>query len=292
MTPTAKPPVEPPSVEPPPVEQPHGETPDAGVIEEARARQRRQRAMGAAAALAAAVIAATLWLSTGGGGGSHQRSLLGSAGRAPAKTARQSPSSCQGKALRRAPSRSLLSILGVLRRPATAADAGSGIAAHGFTSAVFVNYIRRARVVDGSPYYVYPAIVGGCGTGEAPHEGIMELATNVNIGHGLTAGTGGGGATAAQIEQGGDAGSSGVPGSSTSATLTMVVPDGVAKVTLHYPAGHASGYSPKISPAVTITTAPVNNLVVVLVPRSSPLQQGTMTWRAADGRVIKKLDKI
>ncbi len=156
---------------------------------------------------------------------------------------------------------------------------------------MFVHYIRRARVVDGSPYYVYPAILGDCGTGEKPHQGIMELATNVNLGGGSIGGTGGGGATAADIEQGRDAGS-GPPGSSTSATLTMLVPDGVASVTLRYPAGRASGYSPKISPPFTITTAPVENLVVATVPRSSPLQQGTMVWRAANGRVIRTFNGL
>ena len=72
----------------------------------------------------------------------------------------------------------------------------------------------------------------------------------------------------------------------------MVVPDGVAKVTLHYPAGRASGYSPKISPDFTITTTPVGNLVVVTLPRSNPLQQGTIIWRSADGRLISMFDGL
>jgi hypothetical protein len=275
------------TVKPPPTE-----TPDAGVIEEARARQRHHRGMAAAGVIAAGVIAVLLLGFAGGGGGSHPGSAAVPAGRLPSKTARSSPAACgQGGALQGAPSRSLLSILGVLRRPATAADAGSGIAARGFISGVFVHYIRLARVVDGSSYYVYPGIVGGCGTGEPPHQGIMELARNVNLGHGLIGGTGGGGATAAAIEQGKDA-SSGPPGSATSSTITMVVPDGVATVTLRYPAGRASGYSPKISPAFTITTAPVGNLVVVTLPRSNPLQQGTIIWRSANGRVIKTLDGL
>lgn len=141
----------------------------------------------------------------------------------------------------------------------------------------------------GSPYYVYPAVVGGCGTGEKPREGIVELAKNVDLGHGLIGGTGGGGATAAAIEQGEDAGS-GPPGSSTSATITIIVPDDVAKVTLRYPAGRASGYSPKISPPFTITTMPVDNLVVVSVPRSNPLQRGTVIWQAANGHIIKRFN--
>jgi len=272
------------------VKPPPAEAPDAGVIEEARARQRRQRGIAGAGAIAAVLIAALLLGFAGGGGRSHPGSASLRAGRLPSRSARPSSAACgQGGALQGAPSKSLLSILGVLRRPATAADAGSGVVARGFISAVFVHYIRLARVVDGSPYYIYPGIVGGCGTGETPHQGIIELARNVNLGHGLIGGTGGGGATAAQIEQGQDA-SSGPPGSSTSSTITLVVPNGVAKVTLRYPAGRASGYSPKISPAFSTTTRPVNNLVVLTVPRSNPLQQGTMIWRSADGRVIKTIN--
>jgi hypothetical protein len=270
------------AVEPPPTE-----APDAGVIEEARARQRRHRGVGAAGVIAAGVTAALLLGFAGGGGGSHPQGASLPEGRLPSKAVRSSSAACgQDGALQGTPSSSLLSILGVLRRPATAADGGSGIVARGFISGVFVHYIRLARVVDGSPYYVYPGIVGGCETRETPHQGIMELASKVDLGHGLTGGTGGGGATAAAIEQGKDA-SSGPPASSTSSTVTMVVPDGVAQVTLRYPAGRASGYSPKISPAFTITTAPVGNLVVATLPRSNPLQRGEVIWRSAHGRVIK-----
>jgi hypothetical protein len=274
------------------VEPPLTETPDAGVIEEARARQRRHRGLAAAGVIAACVGAALLLGFAGGGGGSHPRGISVARGRVPSRAARSASAACGREgALKGTPSRSLLSILGVLRRPASAADAGSGIVAGGFISGVFVHYIRLARVVDGSPYYLYPGIVGGCGTGEAPHQGIMELARNVDLGHGLLGGTGGGGATTAQIEHGQDAGS-GPPGSSTSSTITMVVPDGVAKVTLRYPAGRASGYSPKISPAFSMTTTPVNNLLVITVPRSNPLEQGAMIWRSADGRLIKKIDGV
>ena len=277
------------TVKPPPTE-----TPDAGVIEEARARQRRHRGLAAAGVIAAGLIAVLLSGIRRRRRGITPRERRGARGTAAvedrsilARGLRR-----QGGALQGAPSRSLLSILGVLRRPATAADAGSGIVARGFISGVFVHYIRLARVVDGSPYYVYPGIVGGCGTGEPPHQGIMELARNVDLGHGIIGGTGGGGATAAAIEQGKDASSSGQPGSATSSTITTVVPDGVATVTLRYPAGRASGYSPKISPAFTITTTPVNNLLVLTVPRSNPLQQGTMIWRAASGHIIKTFNRL
>ena len=44
-------------------------------------------------------------------------------------------------------------------------------------------YIRRTRVIDGSPYYIYPEIVGGRGV-EKEHEGVMELATQRGAGGG------------------------------------------------------------------------------------------------------------
>ena len=186
------------------------------------------------------------------------------------------------------PERSLLSILGVLRRSATPADrlppgvSGAGI--------VFSRYVRRTRVIGESSYYLYP-VIQGCRPG---HEGIGNTALEVNIGHGLLGGVGGGGADASQIEQG-EAVSTGPPGSDTSATITMVVPDPVASVTLRYPAGRASGYSPKISPPFTATAAPIGNELIVAVPRSAgggPIWKPTMIWRAADGRVIRVFHRL
>lgn len=282
------------TVEPPPLE-----TPNAGVIEEARARQRRHRGVAAAVTVAAAAIAALL-LAFADGGGSHPGSASLSSGRPPSKAARLSSASClssKGKALQRAPSRSLLSILGVLRRPATAADALppaiGNLQGQGLTRDVFVRYIRRTRVVSGSPYYIYPAILAGCGVQKA-REGIMELATHVDLGDGIFGGEGGGGYTAAEIEQGQAVGT-GAPGSSTSTTITMIVPDDVAHVTLRYPAGPASGYSRKISPPFTITTTPLNNEVVVKVPRNAgpeAIQGITMIWRAPNGHITKTFNRL
>jgi hypothetical protein len=69
------------------------------------------------------------------------------------------------------------------------------------------------------------------------------------------------------------------------------VPDGVAAVTLHYPAGRVGGYSRKMAPAATVTAIPVNNIVVVTVPRGGGNGDSwtTMTWRAANGTIIKTI---
>ncbi len=158
------------------------------------------------------------------------------------------------------------------------------------TGDVFARYVRRTRVIGARSYYLYPSRQG-CSPGR---EGIDDAAVNVDLGHGLLGGVGGGGANAAQIEAG-EAVSTGPPGSDTSATITMIVPDGVASVTLRYPPGRASGYSPKVSPAFTITTAPVGNEVVVAVPRSAgggPIWKPTMIWKSADGRTRRVFGRL
>jgi hypothetical protein len=135
-------------------------------------------------------------------------------------------------------------------------------------------------------------MLGGC-QGRA-HQGIMHLDTNIELGAGAIGATDGGGATAQDIEQGRAVGT-GPPGSSTSATITMIVPDGVAAVILHYPAGRASGYSATVSPPFTVTTTPVNNEIVVRVPRSaggSAIHRAEIVWRAADGHIIRTFNKL
>jgi hypothetical protein len=266
--------------------------PDAGVIEEARKRQHRHRAAATAVAILAGVsIGAAIWSRSGGAGNHEPGAGRSHAASAPAASKQRSQAACASlpsNGLRGAPSHALLSILGVLRRPATSADRLPTRFAS--SDDPFVRYVRRTRMVDGTAYYLYPALIG-C---RPRHEGLMELTTNVNLGGGTIGATGGGGAGAQQIEAGEDV-STGPPGSATSATITMIVPDGVATVTLEYPAGRASGYSPKISPPFTVTTRPVGNEVVVRVPRSAgggPIGKPTMTWRAGDGHILRTFHRL
>src|SRR5271163_2781506 len=106
------------------IDQPPSQAPDAGVIEEARARQRRQRSLVGAVVVTAIALAGLLFAFTGGDGGSHSASTAHRAGGSPAAGVRSAGASCLsvGRQLQGKPSRSLLSILGVLRRPATADD--------------------------------------------------------------------------------------------------------------------------------------------------------------------------
>jgi hypothetical protein len=188
-----------------------------------------------------------------------------------------------------APSQSLLSILGVLRRPATPADVLPPditnffkISANIFAQEVFANYIRRARVISGLPYYVWPVLYTGCGAvSERRQEGMM-----------LTSANGWGGAgTAAMIEHGTAIGSTGGFGHTT---IEMLIPDGVATVTLHYPAGTIGGFDRHHAPAFTTTASVVGNLLVVTVPRGgnrlgTPM---TMTWRTAGGEIVKTFSRL
>jgi hypothetical protein len=231
------------------------------------------------------------------------------------------------------PPASLLSILGVLRLPATAADkVPLGITAH--QSDVYVKYIRLARTAFGISWYVWvagppeaffpPANESRCLAAQAadfrgeltsipkalrsattqmlnaqiraertrdaqpPRPPGVEL-FGLNPGGG---GGGGGGADAEVIEQHGSwGGTSGGTGKNPGLTrFNGIVPDGVATVTLHYPAGKVGGFSRRTAPAVTITAHAVNNVVVVSVPRAgAQALRVTTTWRASDGTIIKTI---
>jgi hypothetical protein len=151
---------------------------------------------------------------------------------------------------------------------------------------MLVRYIRRARVIGTTSYWVFP-VVFGC----APHTEF--IADHVSGGAG---GSGGGGlGDAVQIEHGqayGSQSGTGVPSGRTE--VDMLVPDGVATVTLAYPAGEVGGFGAGNAPAFTTTARVVNNLVVVDIPRANRrlVTPMTMTWHAADGRHIATFTRL
>jgi len=259
-------------VERPDVEAPPLEDLDAGVIEEARARERVHRRIGALAMVVAAGFA-VIALALAGGFGSPHRQVAGS-NRQPTRIGSASLASCgtaktAGKAVQGPPSQSLLSILGVLRRSATAADALPAsvlkfILHTGFGPArtIFINYVRRARVISGTSYWVYPQIITFCGRSR---EGMADWESD-----GPGGGSGGGMGDAANIEQGSAYGSLGSFGHTTIQTL---VPDGVATVTLHYPAGKIGGFDRNHAPAFTTTAN-----VVATSSSSRSHAAGTASW--------------
>jgi hypothetical protein len=172
---------------------------------------------------------------------------------------------------------SLLSILGVLRRTGTSADALPP-PVHLFFSgtSLFVDYVRRARMVSGRSYYVVPARFTGCGTALKPHEGIA-LVCVLRAGQRILDAGSGGQSTATQVKQ---AGLFLVGGSclhtSRATLLAGVVPDGVAAITLRYPSS-------------TLTMTSVDNVVAAAVPNpGGPLSRPlTMVWRSRDGTILK-----
>lgn len=113
-------------------------------------------------AIGALAVATSSWGSAGGVAASRAREVRYI--KAAAKEADRSDRSCSAVALgafrQGSPSRKLLSILSVLRRPVTPADslsklplARSLMHGHG----VYARYIRLARVVSGRAYYLWPA---------------------------------------------------------------------------------------------------------------------------------------
>jgi len=173
------------------------------------------------------------------------------------------------------PSSRLLSILGVLRRPQTASDAlpppfdagGPGLT---FGEGVYVKFIRRARVVAGTTYYLVP-VADGPGPHCSAREGV-SFATVEALGQGS-----GSPATVGEIEHGRWIGHSGVQ--------YGVVPDGVQKVTLRYPARH------RLRATVTVTV--LENVYVAKAPPAarasvSPVLPKAVVWRSATGSVLER----
>jgi hypothetical protein len=110
-------------------------------------------------------------------------------------------------------------------------------------------------------------------------------------------GGGGGGccADAAGIEAQGALSTSGAgrafAGGSTKTDLTLVVPDGVAKVTFVFPRQSAGNqYGAPVYPAPLRVTVPViGNVAAVRVNRECCGGALPMIWSAADGRVVKQI---
>jgi len=216
----------------------------------------------------------------------------------------------------------LLSILAVLRQPPAPKDKLPPRfpllrVAQGTARVIYVDYIRLARIQGGTSYYLVPVVsAAGLGISPAcaaaetaglhrelphipaplraraervladliaqqrynsqPHQAVWEL--DVQPGGGSASGSG---ATAWDITQAGDMSSHGTNGN---ATVSGVVPDGVATITFRYP-GRRHG-------ATSITTRPVNNVFVYRAPRTSPTAfPNAIIWRNGHGKVIKTLSE-
>ncbi len=195
------------------------------------------------------------------------------------------------------PSSSLLSALAVLRRPASRSDLPkvphvsqplypSGV------EGVYVRYVRRAQVKAGFSYYIVPAarlvedpqFSAACRAkqvavlrSDLPRIPAGERASTLTLqarwlalfaragrpGEGVclmafaASGAGGGACNTAAEAEHGDL------QESTGSTFSGVVPDGVATVTVHYPASNGAA-------ALTFTTDVVGNVFAVRIPGLTP----------------------
>ncbi|MGI8413989.1 MAG: hypothetical protein ACR2QA_16155 [Solirubrobacteraceae bacterium] len=228
-----------------------------------------------------------------------------------------------------APSAKLLSILGVLRRPATALDhLPARFLAHGDVGAsqgIYVRFVRLARVAYGLRFYIAPVASGGelsahCAAeaesklrlalptiprrqragalsqgialiqSSGPHEGILHIDS-------ATHGRDGGAsccATPAAIEQ---IGQPGFQSASSRSCIGAASCDGTSILMAVIPDGVASVtyYFPASESSaltrrgLTVTTRPVNNVLAVRVPIGAPFAT-KIIWRSANGMIIKAIN--
>lgn len=67
-----------------------------------------------------------------------------------------------------------------------------------------------------------------------------------------------------------------------------LVPDGVAKITVHYPVERSANTPGRTIPALTISVPVINNVAVWAVPNRGNLQlPGAVTWLANNGKTIR-----
>ena len=176
------------------------------------------------------------------------------------------------------PNAAILRTLGVLRSPATAADVlpSEPTPSFGLGEGVYVKYVRLARTVGETSYYLIPIAKGCASLGE---EVFLET-------HGPAGFGGGGGETLAEIKQG-QALSTWVR--STSSTVWGMVPDRVARVVLTY------ALSAKPHRRVRVSAPVVNNVFVANLAFLSTRDVGftvsptTIVWRSAKGTVIRRI---
>jgi hypothetical protein len=212
------------------------------------------------------------------------------------------------------PSHALLSDLGVLRRPAVAADRlPRSVNLGGSVSEVYIRYVRLARVTDGVSYYIVPAAHALVSPGptsslrcraailaalraELPRiprglrPSTLALATRLLANAGARAQLAReGGICLMSVSAQGQGGTCGSTASelkqngmlSAFGPLSGVVPDGVASVTINYPSGNGQR-------AQTATTNVAGNVFASSInPGANHSATPTIIWRSATGRTLK-----
>jgi hypothetical protein len=279
----------------------------------ARSGRRRAGALVVAAAAVAVVVGVVIVFATSVGSSRHASPIPAVGGSASTLCGVSG-----ARRLSERPPTPLMSILGVLRRPQNAQDrpalllqsrprpggrAPSGIGGvieeNGLPanvpvarsqSFVYMKYVRRARTLDGTSYYLIPIVsgvdlthAGRCvhpyiglqlGTTRGHHNGSESCCSNRGQ---ILAARGGGSISS-------DSGAATVGG--------FVVPDGVATVTLKFGspsnAGDQGGRSSQGSTTASATGNVVGNVAVMTFPGPpySDTPKATV-WKSPDGKVIK-----
>ena len=212
-----------------------------------------------------------------------------------------------------APGTALVSSLGVLRRPATAADRLDPAVLAG-TPDVYAGHTRRALTADGVSYYIVPARYDRSASVPSDRCFALQLAalhralpkipsalrhqTRV-LQAGLIAYarrqaaraprdticlvTMSGRSSGAQCGISAAAIKRGVPVSDELDTFFGIAPDGVASVTLGFAATRKR-------PARSLTAPVINNVYAARVPWAGPAPaMPAVIWRSAQGRVLKRI---
>jgi hypothetical protein len=215
-----------------------------------------------------------------------------------------------------APGAALVSVLGVLRRPATAADRLDPAMLAG-TPDVYAGHTRRALTADGVSYYVVPARYDRAASMPsarcyslqiaALNRALPTLPADLRrptrlLQAGLIAHlqrqaaraprdtvclvTASGHSSGAQCGISAAAIKQGVPVSDDQSTFFGLVPNGVASVTLHFAATASH-------PARSVTGRVTNNVYAVRAQWANPApSMPAVTWRSPNGRVAKQVNVI
>lgn len=208
--------------------------------------------------------------------------------------------------------RQLIDILAVLRRPQTKADLGlnpASLADPGaFVGAPDLSLVRFATVTPWGEKLFFVAFKPptrqslAAAERQFPQRDRTQLSQTIArlASRGETLGVysregGGGDVPASYIEARGELSTEGAgrtfAGGSTRTRLTLVVPDGVAKVVFvlpRQPAGAQNG-APTYKHSLNVAVAVHSNIAAVQVDRQCCTDQLPMIWYAADGHLIKRI---
>jgi hypothetical protein len=207
----------------------------------------------------------------------------------------------------------LVEILGVLRRPQTAADRSSALGSRfsngllGLAGTPDLALMRYATTTPwGERLYVvpmnppttrqiksfalrFPGARGQLARLARPRAETLMV---------FSAGGFGGAGDAATIERGGGIGTEGAgrsfAGGSTATRITVVVPDGVAKVQFVFPRQPSPGQpgAPIYSHSLSVVAPVTDNIAAVQVDREVTIAQFPMIWYGPSGQVVKRIGDL